>query len=270
MTHDNQAATGGSRRCWHLAVASCLAAVLAFATAFPLMMLGACAGWILAAVGTCLAVGQAWQAVRRRHDERRTAVRGHAWLAPVILALMLLGQTSVSLEALRAVQGASKANVSEAKLRGIGYAIAEYARQHGACPSEWNELVGSAPLVSPRQFLCDFDPDADRHHGEDVVRYSSYVYKPVPHEGVGDPTIVLAWERKPWSRPDARLWSEYKRWVLFADGKVRPLDATAFEEAIAKDDARRRERGWPTDVVYTPSTHPTSQQVSTRPAQRQR
>ena len=85
--------------------------------------------------------------------------------------------------------------------------------------------------------------------------YSSFVFLPCgPYVG-SDRDIIIGYERELWSRCEARLLAPAMRWVLFADGQIRQLDQTRFEEALKKDEQRRRELGLSTRDE-TPESQP--------------
>jgi len=129
----------------------------------------------------------------------------------------------------------------------------DYAENHGTFPSSLDELVRDRglpvwTLVSPSERALWRVARSDQ-----TVR-SSYVYKPGRGRPASNPDIIIAHDREPFGTWEPRIFAAKGRLVLFADGRVEHLKAAEFDEALRKDEQRRRELGWST--TNAPATSP--------------
>lgn len=232
------------RRSWWSIAASIVPAVVAVLTAYPLMNIGACFSWLTAWIALGLA---AWAILCARRDTSLWEARPRRSSLAAALCLatsLLLAFTVLNFVVLRITREVSKSIVTASSLHGIHSAIEIYADEHEANPPSPDALVAQGH-VTWKAFLSGNDPTSSTASRDGMhLDYSSFVFTLPADRLVKDADVVLAYEREPWNLREPRVFSpRCLRWVLSADGQIRSLDPSSFEEALKKDTAKRKELG---------------------------
>ena len=161
----------------------------------------------------------------------------------LVCLLVLLVQGTLASKTLRRVRDVGKSSVTAANLRGIGQAISIYRDDTGVFPPAPDDLVAAGDTTA-MQFISPNDPDPAAWVATKPL-YSSFIYHPGIGQSFDNPDIVIAFEKKPWTPRQMRLFTSYGRCVLFGDGHVLAIDETDFHALLEKDQALRRQLGWP-------------------------
>lgn len=174
-------------------------------------------------------------------DDARIASKSITMLVFAMSAYFVLA-VLVLFQGMAIVSGLSKSTVTAANLRGLGVAIQMYCKDEDCFPADWDVLM-AANNASSKQLFSPSDPNI--FFSPTPPYYSSFVLFPASAQDLKHPSIVIAFEREPWSKSKLRFFSTPKRYVLFADGLVRMQDANEFLSALEADRKTRSQLNRP-------------------------
>jgi hypothetical protein len=161
----------------------------------------------------------------------------------LVCLLALLGQGTLASKTLNRVRDVGKSSVTAANLRGIGQAISIYRDDAGVFPPALNDLVATNNVTAMQ--CCSPNDPGFWMGARTKPLYSSFVYHPGTVQSFDNSDLVVAFEKKPWTPKELRLFPTYGRCVLFGDGHVLAIDEMEFHARLEKDKACRLMLGWP-------------------------
>ncbi len=235
----NSAAVAPRPRLLVPAILIVLSALLAAASAF----LGGSVYILLGIIALVWAVLQVWRTGAASHATRVRSAGRTVLTAAAIIVLLAHGAAFIlwyrAFADIRYISVYSGTN-----LRALGSAITGYSREERDFPSDFATLVNEG-WTAPKLFLAPGDYRLGEAGPGEPLR-TSYVYRPGTDANRPDPVLILAYERVAALHTDYAYFSPRGRLVLFADGRVECLTDDAFRAALADDERRRTEIGWPT------------------------
>lgn len=160
----------------------------------------------------------------------------------LVAAAILACHTALSLRALGVARMIALSGVSQSNLRGIGQCLHAYCGEFGDYPPTIQDTILTRYLTEG-QWMSPGDCSGV----ETMVLsegYSSYVYAPGRGPWLPDPSLLLAYERLPWTYGRNDLACPPGFSVLRGDGTVEWLDLFEFEDALREDGKTRRRLGW--------------------------
>lgn len=140
----------------------------------------------------------------------------------------------------QASRGVTWTIVSRGNLMGIARECEIYARNHGRCPACLWDLVAGGQCTN-MQLVTFRDPRAMSR----AVGYRSYVYHDAPCQSGNNSSLIMLYEREPWSQLTFRAFPQLGHAVYFLDGTNRVLSREELQSALQIDAQRRGELDLP-------------------------
>lgn len=184
--------------------------------------------------------------------------RRQRYLHMLVAAAFLIGSVKLCFIGAAMFELLARTAVTEANLRGLHRAIAEYAHDHGIYPPTVMAMQKGG-YIGVKETWSVHEPQSELYQEGDYQVHLSFAYHPGIDRPRNDPALVIVNDRGPWSYRNRGLWFRHTRLVLFDDGNVANIDEEAFAAALKRDAQRRQELGWPPAPVNActqPATRP--------------
>jgi hypothetical protein len=215
-----------------------VATMAALLTVWPAMAICSIGGWLLAAAAVAL-TARVWSRHRREMRPESSVPGCHVAVVCTITIVLLLASTCVNMMMLGAMRRSGKTAIALANLVAIRTSLECYHDEHEMYPETLDDLV-AVGLVSHKQLINPFDPDRPRPLPERPTGYKSFVYTPL-HVALPDRSkLIIAYETSAITPTEARIFTPYGRWVLFADGRVEAVAEKDFQAELVRDRELRR------------------------------